>query len=267
MKKKHRLYQAWLGEQINILNNPKQIITDSNSIVDFKTLPFRVQVPLEENPKEPLYVAQFLFNQKIDKSGLWLETGVWKGEMINRMAKANPDKVMYGFDSFEGFPNDNRKPGDWDYAGFNLKGQIPSSIRGIPFARNIELIKGWFKDTLPPFLETQQQKISYISIDCDLYSSTKDVLECIKNYIEDKTIIVFDDAWHYDGYEDHQMKALYEFVKEYGYQIQWICNRGEIFPLERMDERRGDAWNWRNQWKWRAHDNYSDCAFFLVKND
>ena len=265
MKKKHRLYQAWLIEQINILSNPVLIVEDSNTIIDFKNIPFRVAVPLKENPKEPEYVSQFLFKQKLDKSGLWMETGVWKGEMINRMAKANPDKIIYGFDSFEGFPDDGRKPGDWDYVGFNLKGVVPNMIHGMPFARNIELTKGWFKDTLPSFLELEQKKISFISIDCDLYSSTKDVLECIKNYITNETIVVFDDAWHYDGYEDHQMKALYEFVKEYNYQVKWICSRGEMFPLERMDERRGESWNWRNQYRWRANNNYSDCAFFLIK--
>lgn len=268
MKKKYRLYQDWLIKQIDILNHPVQEIINPEYVINFETdIPFRIKIPLAEEPSHPEYVSQFLFKQNLDKSGLWMETGVWRGEMINRMAKANPDKIMYGFDSFEGFPNDGRKEGDWDYKGFNLKGVIPTQINGIPFAKNIVLTKGWFKDTLPSFLKEQDQKISFISIDCDLYSSTKDVLDCIANYITDQTIIIFDDAWHYDGYDDHQMKALYEFVNEQDLQIKWICNRGEMLTLDKMHERKGEDWNWRNQYRWRAQGYYSDCAFFLVKSN
>ena len=36
--------------------------------------------------------------------GLYLEFGVFKGETINEIALAKPDKIVYGFDSFEGLP-------------------------------------------------------------------------------------------------------------------------------------------------------------------
>lgn len=262
MKKKHRLYRDWLTQQIQILDVGKVITSENFSLND---IPFKVGDCLAESPKEPEYVSQFLFKQDLDKSGLWIETGVWRGEMINRMARANPDTIMYGFDSFEGFPDDGRPFDDWNYPGFNLKGNIPTMINGKPFADNIVLTKGWFKDTLPSFLQKQNAKISFISVDCDLYSSTKDVLNCIVDYITDRTIFVFDDAWHYDGYEDHQMKALYEFINEHGYAVKWICCRGEMFPMERMNEREGPGWNWKNQYRWRNFKNYSDCAFFLIK--
>ena len=41
-------------------------------------------------------------------TGLNLEFGVFKGVTISAVAKARPDLIFHGFDSFEGLPE------DWD---------------------------------------------------------------------------------------------------------------------------------------------------------
>ncbi len=46
--------------------------------------------------------------QNIKVDGLILEFGVYKGETINFIASKLRDKVIYGFDSFEGLPEDWR---------------------------------------------------------------------------------------------------------------------------------------------------------------
>ena len=41
---------------------------------------------------------------------------------------------------------------------------------------NMTLVKGWFNETLPSFVATNtNKKISYLHIDCDLYSSANQV--------------------------------------------------------------------------------------------
>jgi hypothetical protein len=42
---------------------------------------------------------------------------------------------------------------------------------------NVQLIKGWFNETLPKFtnLLESDDKIALLHIDCDIYSSTKTV--------------------------------------------------------------------------------------------
>ncbi len=43
-------------------------------------------------------------------------------------------------------------------------------------AENIEFVKGWFDDTIPPFMQEYDDNVVFIHIDCDTYQSTKTVL-------------------------------------------------------------------------------------------
>jgi hypothetical protein len=95
---------------------------------------------------------------------------------------------------------------------------------------NIVLIKGWFNDTLVPFLKAQDKKVSFIHIDCDLYSSTKLVLNAVKDYLEDGCIILFDELVNYPGYmgETGELLALYEFIRDNNVNYEWIGMNGVI---------------------------------------
>ena len=46
---------------------------------------------------------KYTIDQIIDKDGLWLEFGVWKGESL-RYISSFTDQPVYGFDSFEANP-------------------------------------------------------------------------------------------------------------------------------------------------------------------
>jgi len=71
--------------------------------------------------------------------GMMLEFGVWKGTTITEIAKAHPDRQVFGFDSFEGLPETwTRSDGDFEAGRFNLNGQLPR----VP--SNVTLVKGWF---------------------------------------------------------------------------------------------------------------------------
>ena len=58
------------------------------------------------------------------------------------------------------------------------------------------------------------KKVSFVHIDCDLYSSTKHVLHNLLPFMDDTCIVVFDELVNYPGYEDGELKALNEFVLE-----------------------------------------------------
>mgnify|MGYP000400761291 CR=1 FL=1 len=98
---------------------------------------------------------------------LWLEFGVASGNTINYISKFTNDKV-YGFDSFEGLPEKWRD--SFDKGAFNRNGDLPK------VNSNVELIKGWFDETLPNFIKNHNKKVSFIHMDADLYSSTKCIL-------------------------------------------------------------------------------------------
>ena len=96
--------------------------------------------------------------------GLVMEFGVFDGRSLKQIAAASPREV-HGFDSFEGLPE------DWTHfqkkGRFSLGGELPAID-----AANVCLHKGWFDDTLPPFLDTHPGPARFIHIDCDLDSST-----------------------------------------------------------------------------------------------
>ena len=58
-----------------------------------------------------------------DKKGLWAEFGVYSGETLKILTNINLKGTVYGFDSFEGLPEDWNS--DNPKGKFNTKGNPP----------------------------------------------------------------------------------------------------------------------------------------------
>lgn len=140
--------------------------------------------------------------------GLFLEFGVFSGDSIRRIAAHAPDGCkVYGFDSFVGLPEDfTLVSGDViNKRVFDVHGHLPE----VP--SNVELVQGWFNETLPKFLrERPHVPLSLLHIDSDLYSSAKYVLDAVSDRIRPGTVIVFDELINYPNYHQEELKALYE---------------------------------------------------------
>jgi hypothetical protein len=147
-----------------------------------------------------------------DKSGLFLEFGVYQGGTINFMSSILKNKIFYGFDSFEGLPE------DWIGNGnvINEKGTFKTNIPKVN--DNVLLIKGLFQETVIEFFNNNKTLISFVHIDCDLYSSVDYVLRNIENKIEDDCLIIFDDLINFPDYESHSIKAFSEFLNRNSYE-------------------------------------------------
>jgi hypothetical protein len=167
----------------------------------------------------PLKYVFEIMKLKHKSNTLWLEFGVATGNSINYISKFTNDKV-YGFDSFEGLPEKWRD--GFDKGSFNMYGNLPQ------VNHNVELIKGWFSDTLVNFIQSQNKKISFIHMDADLYSSTKYIFDTLKDYIDNNCVIVFDELVNYDGFDGNtgELKAFYEFVTENSVDYRWIGMNG-----------------------------------------
>ncbi|HQT64661.1 MAG: hypothetical protein B7Z75_05185 [Acidocella sp. 20-57-95] len=144
------------------------------------------------------------------KGGLFLEFGVATGRTLRIIAETYPGKV-YGFDSFNGLPENWRE----GYAAGAFAQQPPETLP------NAELVIGLFDQTLPSFIVRNREPISFIHIDCDLYSSTVTILETLKNNIIPGTIIVFDEYLNYPGWRHHEYRAWTEFVKKYNVSFKY----------------------------------------------
>jgi len=116
---------------------------------------------------------------------------------------------------------------------FNENGKLPVVLE------NVILVKGEFSDTLPLFkTKSNLEKIDLINIDCDLYSSTKYVLDLFNQEIKVGTIILFDEYFRYLGWRNHEFKAWQEFVTKYQvkYEYLTICkSQVSIRVTEKLD--------------------------------
>lgn len=153
--------------------------------------------------------------RKARKPGLILEFGVAEGVSIGHIAGAVSGTV-HGFDSFQGLPED--WPGRHEPQGaYSTAGRLPR------VAGNVELHPGLFADTLPPFLSEHCDTVSFLHVDCDLYSSTKTVLNLLAERIVPGTVIVFDEYFNYLSWREHEFKAFQEFVQERGLRYQYLA--------------------------------------------
>jgi len=150
-----------------------------------------------------------------------IEFGVASGQTINQLADFWPDQPIYGFDSFEGLPEDWQKASDWIRPKHTFATPLPV-VR-----QNVQLVKGWFDTTLPQWLITHPGNVRFLHIDSDLYQSAKTVLTLLNDRIQRGTVIVFDElCWwsrlyapdttrRYENWAQHEWKALAEWMHEY----------------------------------------------------
>jgi hypothetical protein len=139
----------------------------------------------------------------ISGSHLICEFGVFTGTTINHLARMTSQRI-YGFDSFQGLPE------EWS----NMVDKGHFALKSLPSVRNnVILIKGWFSETLPAFLNENAGPVGFLHVDCDLYSSTKTVFDLMEPRLVPGTIIVFDEYLNYSGWEEGEHKAFQEFLQ------------------------------------------------------
>ena len=168
----------------------------SKSIVNFKT-------------REDLW--KNLFDRFSNKAVDILEFGVFEGYSLNEFSSLNKHKAsrFYGFDSFLGLPD------DWNQlqkkGSFSLKGVVPRFKDP-----RIQIIKGWFQNTLHNFLlETEFKNNLIVHYDADLYSAT---LYTMLKLDEKKTpyYAIFDE------FAGGEARALYNYMEMTKAKVEFI---------------------------------------------
>jgi Macrocin-O-methyltransferase (TylF) len=132
--------------------------------------------------------------------GLLLEFGVASGGSITQLAKLFAPRPIYGFDSFVGLPE--------PWCGLPV-GTFAGEPLWVP--ANVRLVRGLFADTLDEFLELLPDPVAFLHIDCDLYSSTKCVLDKLERRLVPGSVIVFDEFHGYPDWRNHEFRAFAEF--------------------------------------------------------
>jgi len=141
--------------------------------------------------------------QQVKIEGLFLEFGVYNGRTLNQIHDMSGGKIVYGFDSFEGLPE------EWNGLG---KGFFKTT-KPTPINDKVILVDGLFEETLPKF---NKSTVAFMHVDCDIYSAAKTVFDNFKDHIVSGTVIVFDEYYSYPDFRDHEYKAFKEFLEQTG---------------------------------------------------
>jgi len=150
--------------------------------------------------------------QRVKEPASYLEFGVFKGATLRHWAGLlkHPETNFYGFDSFEGLPENWRVVTKDEFKVDHLP-QIPDA--------RVSLVKGWFSETLPGFVQGFVPRPSLVlHLDADLYSSTVVVLRAMRPYMKPGTILIFDEFFD----REHELKAFDEFLAETGLKVECI---------------------------------------------
>jgi hypothetical protein len=143
--------------------------------------------------------------------GLALEFGVFSGTTLKMIADARGGQSVFGFDSFQGLPEMWR-------AGFPAGA---FAVEQLPQVAGAELVVGWFDETLPKFLADHPGPVDFLHVDCDLYSSTRTVLELVGPRLRPGSVVMFDEFFNYPGWQEHEAKAWDEYLQRSGTKIQY----------------------------------------------
>ena len=113
----------------------------------------------------------------------WAEFGVWRGNSARYLHRLmRPTATLHLYDSFEGLEQ------GWESDGPGVLAVTdPIDSLRLPQARTV-LHRGFFEDTLK-----RGERFGFIHIDCDLYESTKVILERVERL--PGMVIAFDEFY------------------------------------------------------------------------
>lgn len=168
-------------------------------------------------------LARFLVHYELFKKvcklpGVIIDLGVYQGASLFTWAKlceifcpTDVRKVVYGFDTFKGFPVLSKEDGGKDskhdrnvggfYPGASMERDLELAQKAMKFDKHIrhidriKLIKGNAIKTIPNFVKTKGNalKIALLNIDFDLYGPTKVALENFVPLMLKGGIIILDE--------------------------------------------------------------------------
>jgi Flp pilus assembly protein TadD len=149
--------------------------------------------------------------EKSDKSRALYEFGVWMGESFRYLEPHF--KKSFGFDTFDGLPEDWHNIPSGTYSSF---GKIPTIGKG-------EFIVGEFSKSLPEFFKKKRPMAGLLNFDADLYSSTSSALNHSISVMDEYSILVFDELIINENWEEDEYKALEEFCENSNSSYEVIC--------------------------------------------
>ena len=148
--------------------------------------------------------------------GIACEFGVHTGGTLRAIRNFRKPPV-FGFDSFEGLPD------DWDMGRTARPAGTFACEPPADLATGTHLVRGWFADTIGPWKEEHAGPVRLLHIDCDLYESAREVLFALDDRIVAGSVVLFDELADFDGeypnWREGEWRALVEWLAECGRRV------------------------------------------------
>jgi O-methyltransferase len=159
-----------------------------------------------------------------DVPGDLVEAGVWRGgaSIFMRAILAvyqDTTRKVWCADSFRGLPTPNIEAYPADrIARWHERTELAVPLDSVKknFDRygmldaQVEFLEGWFKDTLP---NAPIERCAVLRLDCDMYESTMDALNCLYGKLSPGGFLIIDD---YGIPEDTCRRAIRDFREAQG---------------------------------------------------
>lgn len=166
--------------------------------------------------------SRFIYDNNV--AGNVAECGVYLGNSARHINRYFSDKIMYLFDTFEGFNskdiqienkfgNDSFKNGRFSEEGVFNNTSIEYVIRKMPYKDKIVIKKGYFPESANDISDT----FCFVNLDMDLYEPMINGLRFFWDKMEKGGCILLHDYYH--GSLPGVKKAVDDFEKELGYKI------------------------------------------------
>jgi O-methyltransferase len=138
--------------------------------------------------------------------GDYYEFGCFTGASLNHAIRThlkfskNKNKINFmnrsflGFDSFEGFPQEVHP----EYTSKNFKSNYSKVKRLEDKYDCCKIIKGYFSDSLKEINQKETNSIAFAFIDCDIYDSSKDIINFLENRLSNGSFLMIDDYYNLD---------------------------------------------------------------------
>ena len=143
---------------------------------------------------------------------------------LRQLGESLPGREVFGFDSFEGFPT------DWEIGEGVYKTTVEKEVFAVDgdealydLPSNVSLVKGFFSDSMPGFLAARpDEPFALMHIDCDMYTSTRDIFAAAEDRIVPGTVLVFDEFWAPGADGRGEFTAFFEWAQRTGRKWEFI---------------------------------------------
>jgi len=159
-----------------------------------------------------IFLTDYIWKNKCNKM---VEIGVAKGGVLAICAIANPDMIIYGFDSWEGMPvitkEDDQKHKHFEGVVWSQLDDVYQTFKlmNSPL-NNVQLVKGYVENTLPTQID-HLENMDILRLDIDWYSGTDYCIRQLYKLVKKGGLVIIDDYYFNKGCK----KAIDDFRNEF----------------------------------------------------